>query len=343
MRKTLKIIISTLLCGLLLSACGNNGGDEGLLSRLKIVPDFNVPEIPEEESLKMASFMSGGRAWISDNKLYCMDFDENLEPVLASYSIDEGALSDFTVLTSDCVPEFLTEYQGRLYFINSRSNRDIESVACDGSDSRIVKAGPCDFLKISGDKIYYCDSKNRLYSMAADGSAESTVLPEACFYPYVIDDVLIYQRASDERIHMMELLSGADTELTDLPSYAPVIWGDKFFCTVSDGIYSMGLDGLELVKFTLPGIQGEAQYCRIGGKPVICGSVEYEGLCSWMLSADEPKDSFRLITSGSYRLLEHAGEEYAVFSEYEAGGRFRCFILTGPDGSERIFFAGTMH
>ena len=102
----------------------------------------------------------------------------------------------------------------------------------------------------------------------------------------------------------------------------------------------MSPEGLEPVKYGLSGMEGAAEYFMTDGELVLSGAMDNRGLSGWSLRAAEPKESFTRSSPGSYRHLEYAGESFSLFSEYEAGGRIKRFLITDSDGNELTFFAG---
>ena len=80
--KTRRILAAALLCLLLLCACGKEETPAP-------TPAFVLPEgrelapLTPEESRAMARFLNANRVCLVEGRLYCYDFDENWEPVLA--------------------------------------------------------------------------------------------------------------------------------------------------------------------------------------------------------------------------------------------------------------------
>lgn len=299
-----------------------------------------LPRLSVGESLRMQSYMSGGRALILGQRLYCMDFDQNQNPALCSYDITSSKPSDFKILLSDCIPEFICSYSDRIYFINKNSGGNIESVNLEGGDRQTVKEGPCDFLSIHGDKMYYCDSSMVFCASSLLGVGEEIVITEPCFYPYIIGDKLIYQLFRNEHLYLKNLSTGIETELTDLPAYAPVLVGDRLYCTVEGGVLSMDTDGFNPIKYEIGKIQGIAEFSVRQGKIYVRGVSGGKEIREWNFETENPKESFEYKITGSYSLCEYIDENYAVFSNYEPGGRIKSFTITDQNGRESQFYSG---
>lgn len=308
-------------------------------SKLQKVENVTLPQLSEAESLAMQSYMSGGRAIISGQRLYCMDFDENHKPALCSYEISPEP-ADFKILVSDCIPEYLNVLSDRIYFINKNSGGSIQSVDLEGGDLQTVKEGPCDFLRIYGDKMYYCDSAMRFCVSSTGGADEEVLMTEGVFYPYVVGDRLIYQLSRNEHLYMRDLNTGIDTELTDKPAYAPVIIGSRLFCTVEDGVLNIGEDGLNPLKYQLGRIQGTAEFSFHEGKTHVRGLSGGKELRAWSFETENPKESFSYNVTGSYSLCDYTDENYAVYTNYEPGGRIKSFSLEDKNGKESRFYSG---
>ncbi len=308
--------------------------------KLKKVENPRIPELSRAEGLTMQSYMSGGRAVISGQRLYCVDFDGDNKPALCSYDISSSNPTDFKILVSDCAAEYLNVFSDRIYFINRNSGGDIESVGINGEDLQTVKEGPCDFLRIHGEKLYYCDSAMRFCTASVTGAEQEILMPEPVFYPYIIGDSLIYQQSENEHLYMRDLKTGADTELTDQPAYAPVIMGDRLLCTVDGGVLDMGMDGMNPLKYQLGKIQGTARYSFDGETVHVAGISGGKEIRAWSFDTDEPKESFAYNVTGTYSLCDYIDENYVVYTNYEPGGRIKSFSLEDQNGKESRFYSG---
>ena len=307
---------------------------------LKKVENPRIPELSQAESLAMQSYMSGGRALISGQRLYCMDFDGDNKPALCSYDISSAYPEDFKILVPNCTAEYLNVFSGRIYYINRNSGGNIESVGLEGEDLQTVVEGPCDFLTIHEDKLYYCDGAMRLCAVSPTGADGEIVMAEPVFYPYVIGDRLIYQLARNEHLYMRDLNTGLDAELTDQPAYAPVIMGDRLFCTVEGGVLNVAKDGLNPLKYQLGDIQGTARYSFDGSNIHVEGVSGGKEIRAWSFDTDEPKESFAYNVTGTYSLCDYIDENYLVYTNYEPGGRIKSFSLEDQNGKESRFYSG---
>ena len=340
MKKSLINILSLVLAALLLCACGKTGELKSEKLHIRKILNLELEPLCRDESREMMNFMAGGRARVINDTLYTMEFDGELRPCLGAYDIAEGGLENFRILAENCVPEFLNEYKGKLYYINRENNSAIETVAADGSGAKVLKAGPADFLNVRAGELYYTDSKLRLCKSDLEGKREQIILAEGCYYPYYVGEKLLYQKSRNEHLYIYNFKDGSDMEITDIPSYGPVIIDDRFYCTVEDGIYSTNLQGTEAVKYEIKDIQGIADYEAQDSGVKISGVCGNDGVYSWSFSPENPGDSFSKIPGGGYRLCEFRDESYSVYSFLEPAGRIKSFALFCPDGREIRYIKG---
>ncbi len=339
MKKSLFNILCIVLCGILLAGCGAVQGKRPEKVNIRKVVNIELDPLSDEQSREMMNFMSESRACTAENRLYTADFDENYQPCLASYEINGKMLSDFRILVENCMPEFMTEYDGSIYYLNTANGRSVEKLSPDGS-REVLNSGPCDFLRVTDGSLYYCDSRQRLCKSGLDGTGEQIVMPEACFYPYVLGDKLLYQKARNEHLYLYDFADGSDMEITDIPAYAPVIIRDRLYCTLTDGIYSADLEGMSPVKYELAGIQGTVEYGIRDEGITISGIMDSNGIYSFSFDTENVKDSFKKIPTGGYTLREFAGADCSVYTVFEPSGRIKNFLYTSGQETELRYIKG---
>lgn len=298
-----------------------------------------------EQSERMASFMGENRALLAENMLYCLAYDEDYAPVLASYEIVDGSLTGFSILAEDCVPRYLSLWEGRLYYINGSGSASIESIAADGSDRRVLVGESCRCLQIWDGSLYFCDASGRFCRADGNGGEKTVLIDDTCFYAYCMDGSVLYQSGSDgESLHLFRLEDGTDTKLTGTVSYAPVRIENTLWYTqkTDEGsrIGSLSLETGALQTYDMPPIQGAAEFIHDGQL----------GWCARVVPADVRQEQSVIplaeLESGAwspcgysgYRLCDWAGP-LRIDAAYENGGRLRSFVLVSPDGSETEYLS----
>lgn len=337
MKKGLCMAIVSL--GLLLCGCVKSGNPAlPDPEEFEILESRGVSDFDGLETERMVNLVNGNRALVLDGILYSFDFDKDFQPVLARYELTETGLGERTVLAEDCVPEYLSALDGRLYYINSGT---IESVGLDGEERQIVREGVSSFLQIQNDVLYFCDEEERFCRARADGGEEQVILQERCFYPWLSDGVLIYQSDSDsERLHMRWLDDGTDVNLTDHPGYAPVAVAGRLYYSGKDSLMSMGLDGLDGREQPLPGLLGAAELLPAGEGYTLRWIADENGPRQYTADLDEEggkKLQPEPAAYRGYRLCDFVGDGYRVDTWYYPDGRIRCFVLIFPDGTEAAY------
>ena len=354
MLKTFEAILLSIMTLLLFTLCGcsdSAAAPENTPGPRETVIE-NAPGLSTDfdtaASLRMASFMGGNRALVSGDRLWCFDFDENASPVLACYTLADGVPGNFTLLQTDCVPEYLCMEGDRLYYINDNGSASVESIGTDGKDHQVLVDEPCGYLQICAGELYFCDAAGRFCKAALDGSGRQVLIDDVCCYPFVFDGRVLYQSGKDgESLHLLELEDGTDRKLTSTVSYAPVIIENTLYYTQKTGegnrICSLELESGATQVFDSPLIQGAAEFIPVPG----------QGWTVRAVPADErvSQSSIPLSELGSgawhqggysgYRLCDWAGEQ-RIDAFYENGGRLRSFVLVNADGSETEYMAGVV-
>lgn len=338
MKRFLLFLTAFLTLGL--CACADSGvSDEPESTQIVDEPTY-VPQLTDEDSAAMAAFMNKNRALIYEGALYTLEFDGEYKPVLARYTSD-GA---YTILADDCVPEFLTVFDGRLYYINSRRGNVIESAALDGSDRRVISDEGCGWLEIYSGELYFNDAEAKYRHMKPDGSGDTLLLQGPCFYPYIFDGHVIYQDGRDECLYMADASTGETLRLSYVPAYAPVIIGGELYATEKTNA-GYGIYKLDFASGTAQSYEGHV----LGSTAELYISSE-----EWQLrypDADGKQYTLPLAALNGeaaacgydgYRRAEYFMKGYTVESEYEPNGRIRRFLISGADGTETGYMAGTV-
>lgn len=327
------------LCLLCLCGCGRGAAEEPRPRELQILQDRQLPELSREESMAMLRYMNVNRALILDGRLYTLDYDGAYLPVLAVYTL-EGGLRRERILAEDCVPEFLCQCEGLLFYRNARHNGALESVDPGSGKQRTVKTGPCDWLHAEGGRLYYCDASGRYCSAAPDGSGETVLLKEPCAFPWPLEDQLLYQRLSDESLRLYRTEDGSDIPLTEQAAQSPVILDGRLYYSSGGTVCSMGLDGLDARRCELPTLARPAELLPAGEGLLLRGVTEDNGPRQFTADPAVLPDSLRYTAERGWQLCDTIGPEGRVDAVYNPDGRLRCFVFTDAEGRETVYIAG---
>lgn len=335
-----RIFWLALAAALLLCACGKAAPDSAPEKEYRLVVSWELEALDAAGTERMIRVMNGNRALIADGALYSLDFDESLMPVLVRYALRVEGLCEWEVLAEDCVPEWLTELDGRLYYINGGN---IECVRTDGKGRRTLREGNCSYLQVREGRLYFCDEAGRFCTAGLDGKGEEILINDRCFYPFLLRDAVLYQSHSDgERLHLYRIEDGDNTPITFEPGYAPVIAEGRLYYTGPDGLVSTGLDGFDEESVPVSGLLGAAELLpQEDGYGLRCLTDE-NGPRQWTASAEAPEERQYVAYSG-YRLCDYVGDGYRVDAWYNPDGRIRCFVLSLPDGMETEYIAGRIN
>lgn len=339
--KKLGCLILVIAALLTLTACGEE---------LCALPDWwdalylrrnPLPAVNREESGQMINVMGANRALVTEDALYTLELDEDSSPLLASYRLEGRQLSDFRILRDGCVPKWLTEHEGSLYYINGENGDAIECLELESMEHKVLTEGPCAYLQIRGGKLYFIDGQSRLCSMAADGSKMVTLLNERCCYPYIMGDVLIYQ--SEDEGETLKLRFGLgesakEISLTEEAAYAPVIINDRLFYTSGGWIKSMRLDGMAPSLYSSDMVNGAAEYIFENGSWYARAVSTGYGVQQWRCAL--PEGQAENYPYSGYSYCDFTGGGYRVDADYFADGRLRAFILYTPEGSRAEYLYG---
>ena len=308
-------------------------------SPLEVLWQWELESFDRAETDRMINLMSGNRALVLDGALYTFDYDEAYAPVLVRYELTEEGLGERTVLLEDCLPTYLLELDGFLYFINDRA---IERVDLDGGNRETIRAEESDFLQSRDGLLYFCDEKGRFCKAQPDGSGERVVIDDTCFYPWLTGSAVLYQSGSDgESLHIFWLEDGTNSAALDRAVYAPVAVGDRLYATGAEGLLSLDLDGMDSQVLPVETLRGAAEIIPHQGRYVLRWVLEENGLKQ---VTAELKDLGKLRVQAAdykgYRLCDFAGDGWRVDAWYNPDGRLRCFVLVAPDGTETEYIAG---
>ena len=341
-----------LLMLLLLCACGKNGGnetpaepgDEPAAAAETVPPEptvqpLAIPELSLEESRQMATFLSGNRALISGYQLYSFSFDEKYHPVLGSFHLQAGTPTSFQLLAEDCVPEYLCLHGSVLYYLNAARNDALERIGTDGSNRETLMEGPVSYLQLVGDQLRYRRADGCYCACELDGSGERVLIDGDVYYPYTMEDLVLYQDNLDgERLHLRRISDGKELVLTEGEAYAPLVFNGCLYYS-SDSVYRLDPElGNEPQRLDLAEMTGTAELLPDShGLQIRALRETEEGLLQWTAG----ESGVRREEERSYRLCEFLGD-YRVEVLYQPDGRILSFLLVAPDGTETRYLGAVV-
>lgn len=314
------LLVLTLLCGCASESVPAETTARALPPEPTPTP-YRIPTLTDAQSEAMANAMNAGRALIADGVLYTFDFDSEYRPVLASYALTADGLGERKILAEDCVPQWLTRMDGKLYFTDGTA-----LLALDTADGAVTTlCGDCSgYLSAANGALWFCDAEGKLCRVDPANGERETVLDKSCFYPYVLGDTVFYQDDADgETLHVCSLADGSDERLTDIPAYEPVIVGNAlwFWTDTEDGLRPAVLDedGVRLLDGYYDGLRS-----HLGGEWKLCGAAE---------ARDKGAD---------YELTDFTSAEYEVRTHYHADARILGFSVLFADGESFFYGDGSI-
>lgn len=336
-----RIFVLLLGAALLLSGCGKR--EEAPAAEPVPTPSATVtqieeaaplPEMSGSESAAMASFMAVNRALVSGDRLYTLDFDAALQPVLASWRITEGGLADWTVLAESCVPEYLCETDGALYWLNGGA---LERLTLSDGSREVLSPGPYRSLQLGEEGLYLRDEAERFLRLGFDGAGAETLLDGRCDYAYVLDGHILYQSETDgDSLRLRRLDGGEDHRLVSGPAYAPVCLDGMLYFSGDGSFQRLDPAEGEPRSFDLPELRGASElfptpegWCA---RVALSGGGTKQGLLTLGEAA-----AYQPCGYEGYRLCDYVGEHVRLDAVYEADGRLRCFALCTDHGELRYF------
>lgn len=248
MRKWLTLILSLALAACVFAGCSSEKAPEEPSSSAQDVwADYN-PEFTAEQTYAMSNFMMYGRYVVEDGVVYGLTHDGYQQGALGATPFkmvgDFPEFEKVTILDDRGSANYLTRAGDYLYYILNGS--EICRVMLDGSDRKTIYEGTCDYLSIHDDKLYFTDESYHLVCTDMEGGNLTTVVNKAVYYPYFIcNDWMVFQDDADnESLHLYNTANATEVNITNLPSYSPILDGSYLYFTDSpdDGIYLNRVD-----------------------------------------------------------------------------------------------------
>ena len=200
------------------------------------------PNFTAEETRAMSNFMAFGWYYIEDDVLYGLTHTVSNNGTLGATPIymkgDFPEFEETTALDQSGQANYLTKHGDFLYY--TMNLESICRIKLDGSGKETLYQGACDYLMIHQDRLYFTDENYHLVSTDLEGKNLTTVVDREIYYPYFIcTDWLVFQDDADnESLHLYNTTYGTEFNLTNAPSYHPVLDGHwLYFTQESDGLY----------------------------------------------------------------------------------------------------------
>ena len=339
--KKLFLLLMTLLCSLGLASCAGESVALPKVTDVFFLRRHPIAPFSAEESGRMQNVMSANRALVTDDAVYTLELDGQHEPVLARYSLKDGRLSDFRVLMINCVPKWLAEHEGALYYINELNGQRIERLEADSGRLEVLTDHACSFLQIKDGRLWFCDADGFFCTAAMDGSDKRVVIDKPCCYPYPLGEALIFQSESEGEI--LKLRYSIDCKpreiaLTENKAYAPVVIGERLYYSMDGRIHSMSLDGLTPEILESPQLGGAAEFFREGEIWYARAITEDYGITQWRC----PLEGGVVEENGykGYLYCDFTDGKRRIDADYFSDGRLRSFVLTGTGTGRNEYLYG---
>lgn len=339
--KKIFLLLMTLLCSLGLASCAGESVALPKVTDVLFLRRHPITPFSAEESGRMQSFMSENRALVTDEAVYTLELDQQHEPVLAEYRLKSGKLSDFKVLTVNCVPKWLAEHEGVLYYVNELNDQKLERLETESGKLKVLTDYACSYLQIRDGRLYFCDGEGFFCTTAMDGSDKRVIIDKPCCYAYILGEAVIFQSESEgEILKLRYSIDGKPREiaLTESTAYAPVVIGERLYYSMGPQIHSMGLNGMDPEILDSPPISGAAEFIREGEIWYARAITEDYGLTQWRC----PLEGGVVEENGykGYLYCDFTDGKRRIDADYFSDGRLRAFLLTGTGGGRSEYLYG---
>ncbi len=293
------------------------------------------------DSAAMSSYMSGARWLVDGERMYGLDYDAALRPVLASYRLADGKPGDFEILCADCAPEYLTLHEERLYYL---SEGRLERLTLESGRREVLHEGPLRSLQMFDGALYWTDAEGRFCRAGLDGRNAQVLIEGPCDYAWAMPEGLIYQSEAEGCCLRLRLPDGSDRRLTAAASYAPLRVGTLVWYSQRDSLgsvlASVDLTDGTVTRYETPSLRGAAELIPVGGEWRLRCFLDTDSWKQLLLRPGETEGERR--SYSGYRLCDWVGETARIDAAYDPDGRLRCFVLVGADGGETRFFGGEL-
>ena len=340
-----RLFLLILLSALLLTGCAANVPEATAApettAALTPAPTEAPRAFTDADTAAMSSFMSANRWLIEGERMFGLDYDDDLHPALVAVRLRNGTPGERKLLCADCVPSYLTLAGERLYFL------------CEGELRRCeLKSGACETLLTGGLRslqlyegaLYYTDGAGAYWRADLDGQHAVRLLDGPCDYAWAMPEGVLYQSESEGCCLKLRLWDGTERRLTAAASYAPLRIGDRIWYSQRDSegsvLAAVDLADGTVTRYATEELRGAAELYRDGGRWALRVSLAGDGWRQQLLRPGETEG--RDCAYSGYRLCDFVGEDWRVDAAYDPDGRLRCFVLADAEGNELRFFGGAI-
>ena len=314
--------------------------EEPVLRALETLPVFDAGD-----SMAMSNWSNLGYFLIEDDVFYgdyFTDYADDFQIVRFEIVHDGTDLKAerWTLLDGDHYALFLQKRGDLLYYVERALYDDEDlNIVCmktDGSSRRVLVEGPCYFLCLMGDRMFFTDAEDRLCSADLNGGDLQLILDRAVYYSYPLnEDWMVFQDDADrESLHLYYIPKQIDLKLNDEQSYDPMLVGSRLFYNIYDGtayhLSCIDLSDWEAVRD--PGLKCQVPVFTAENSELSMGvSYSFDG--TYLLPANnyngkEPQDWMNLEDDaylGEERYYVYHSAEYEV--EFKLNGDYLTAIM----------------
>ncbi len=306
----------------------------------------------DADTTAMSNFMLQNRYWFDGTFLYGLAFDKN--DILPNLVRTEVSFPDAVPQPGTCEPlnrhvdaVYLTPVDNWLYYIrHDRSTRTVALARLDLNtlehEMLISDHSELSCLQLCNNRLYFTAENHYLFSSDLSGKDIQPILEKEVYYPYFLDDDrLLYQDFADgETFHLFRCSDGTDVQLTDTPSFHPILSGTSlYFLSAKDN--TLHLSCLDLSNpspdsgFPFPIETSSLPFSQEFS--ITRGRLYYNqcetGLTRWSSVSDTPGNE-------SPRRIFHFSNSFLVSAEMDdyGGQNVRALYLVDPlTGQEGTF------
>ena len=349
-----RLLLPLLLFALLLSGCGVTR-----LSLSSAEPTSSVVTVSTagvsavlfsaEETRKMSNFMLSNRFVHTGKTLYGSRHDSTGAPYLCRMKFTSGQngmyVRETETIETGIDAQYLAVEGDVLYYLrvdSASGSAAICRLPSGSSAPEVLDAGPCDFLSLHGERLYFTDAEQHFCSMKPDGSDRQTVLGDkAVYYPYLIsDDFLLYQDDADgESLHLRYLPTGFDCRVAEGRMLGMILQGSMLYFLQAEEGESCTLCRTDLSGFLSsfrPTEHPDATNAfsverggqlgprfSINGERVNASNYQSCSLELWQSLTDTAAEGFS-------SACQYVSEEFEIFYDYNAGGLIEKMLFYEP-------------
>lgn len=296
-------------------------------------------DYPAADTAAMSSYMSANRALIAEGRLYGLDYDDELRPVLASWLLRGGRPTSRRILCEDCVPEYLALEGKFLYYLNGGA---LQRLPLKGRAPETLLEGPIRSLQIHEGALYYTDAEGRWCRADLDGRNAEVLIEGPCDYAWAMPEGVVYQSEGEGCCLRLRNWDGTDRRLTAAAGYAPLRVGGTLWYSQRDGegsvLASVDLRDGTVTRYETADLRGAAELVPAGDEWLLRVFLAGDGWKQQLLRPGETEGE--PCAYSGYRLCDFVGEDCRIDAAYDPDGRLRCFVLVDADGGELRYFGG---